>query len=60
MKATATIYTTTGTAEKEFEITYGHGSIFSPELVEWVINRTDRVSNYINIRVNGRTKLFCL
>lgn len=60
MKATATIYTATGTASKDFEITYGGGSIFSPELVKWIINRTDRVSNYINITANGRTHVYSL
>lgn len=60
MKAIATIYTETGTASKEFEIIYGGGSIFSPELVTWVINRTDRVSNYINITANGRTHVYSL
>lgn len=60
MKAIATIYTATGTASKEFEITYGSNSIFSPELVAWVINQSDRVSNYINITANGRTHIYSL
>lgn len=60
MKATATIYTATGTASKEFELTVNPAFIFCPVLVEWALSHKDRVSNYINITANGRTCLYTL
>lgn len=61
MKATATIYTTTGTEQKGFTVeARENGKLFCPDLVEWAINHPDRVSGYINITVNGRTATYTI